>query len=181
MGTRVSSSGRLETPPTAVQIKRASLYKSKLFRPTQATRGADTSSFRTRPSHLVVGADLLTERPEQDHGHYSRQEQRDHQRVHDGEVVDLALQPREPSRSRPADNRDTKHVRLVMWTFAVHAGDSSRNILPETCLDLSRHILSPEASRTIISTSPCCRVTSIPTRSRRGQRSALEKKKASYR
>lgn len=58
---------------------------------------------RQSETHLVVRADVLPERPEHDHGNHPSEEERNHEGVHDREVVDLVLrsyQHRTPKQTR---------------------------------------------------------------------------------
>mmetsp|Transcript_63510 Transcript_63510/g.127557 ORF Transcript_63510/g.127557 Transcript_63510/m.127557 type:complete len:419 (+) Transcript_63510:862-2118(+) len=68
--------------------------------------------------HLVVGGDVFAQGAEHDHGHHPRQEEHDHERVHDAEVVDfvvgVALEVHVPA-VRPRDVR-----RHPLHVVAVH-------------------------------------------------------------
>ena len=41
--------------------------------------------------NFIVGRDILAQSAEKYHGHHASQEENDHHRVHDGEVVDLVV------------------------------------------------------------------------------------------
>lgn len=62
-------------------------------------------AYRIRCTYLIVGADILPERSEHDHSHHSSQEECDHQRIHDREIVDLTLQ--HPGEERHIDRQRT--------------------------------------------------------------------------